>query len=232
MKKYVYSKGVEAVTVETDGLGTINNFMITGLIGNNYHGLVHAGLNFKMGDEVSIPTMLNMAKTCECKLECYEGNELIIDESVDFSGGIPEEVGTIFGLLLGVAFNEATYYSEVPKSYTEQYPYADSKDSLPWLVAKFNKIVVDESAQDTAEYQVQVFADERQLEFRGNVETAIGKLSEDKKTLTAKASSYLMFDIVRDLGITRPSMVTWFTIRFIFGGRTYEAKTFVTPGTI
>lgn len=47
MKKYVYSKGAEAVTVETDGLATINNFMVTGLIGKNYHGLVQAGLNFK-----------------------------------------------------------------------------------------------------------------------------------------------------------------------------------------
>ena len=43
MKKYVYSKGAEAVTVETDGLATINNFMVTGLIGKNYHGLVQAG---------------------------------------------------------------------------------------------------------------------------------------------------------------------------------------------
>ena len=59
MKKYVYSKGAEAVTVETDGLATINNFMVTGLIGKNYHGLVQAGLNFKMGDEVTIPMMLN-----------------------------------------------------------------------------------------------------------------------------------------------------------------------------
>ena len=74
MKKYVYSKGAEAVTVETDGLATINNFMVTGLIGKNYHGLVQAGLNFKMGDEVTIPMMLNAAKTCECKVECYEGN--------------------------------------------------------------------------------------------------------------------------------------------------------------
>ena len=49
MKKYVYSKGAEAVTVGTDGLATINNFMITGLIGKNYSGLVSAGLNFKIG---------------------------------------------------------------------------------------------------------------------------------------------------------------------------------------
>ena len=56
--------------------------------------------------------------------------------------------------------------------------------------------------------------------------------SEDKKTLTAKASNSLMFEIVKDLGILRPEMVTWFTIRFIYGGRTYEAKTYVTPGTI
>lgn len=217
MKKYVYSKGAEAVTVETDGLGTINNFMITGLIGKNYSGLVSAGLNFKMGDEVTIPTMLNMAKTCKCKVECYEGNELIIDESADFTSGVPEEVGTIFGLQLGVAFNEATYY-------------AASKASLPWLVAKFKKIAADADEQETSEYQVQVFADERQLEFRGN-SADLGTLSEDKKTLTAKASNSLMFEIVKDLGILRPEMVTWFTIRFIYGGRTYEAKTFVTPGT-
>lgn len=218
MKKYVYSKGAEAVTVETDGLATINNFMVTGLIGKNYHGLVQAGLNFKMGDEVTIPMMLNAAKTCECKVECYEGNELIIDESADFTSGVPAEVGTIFGLQLGVAFNEATYY-------------AASKASLPWLVAKFKKIAADADEQETSEYQVQVFADERQLEFRGN-SADLGTLSEDKKTLTAKASNSLMFEIVKDLGILRPEMVTWFTIRFIYGGRTYEAKTFVTPGTI
>lgn len=231
MKKYVYSKGAEAVTVETDGLGTINNFMITGLIGKNYSGLVSAGLNFKMGDEVTIPTMLNMAKTCECKVECYEGNELIIDESADFTSGVPAEVGTIFGLQLGVAFNEATYYAVVPKSYTDKYDYAASKASLPWLVAKFKKIAADADEQETSEYQVQVFADERQLEFRGN-SADLGKLSEDKKTLTEKASNLLMFEIVKDLGILRSEMVTWFTIRFIYGGRTYEAKTYVTPGTI
>lgn len=231
MKKYVYSKGAEAVTVETDGLGTINNFMITGLIGKNYSGLVSAGLNFKMGDEVTTPTMLNMAKTCECKVECYEGNELIIDESADFTSGVPAEVGTIFGLQLGVAFNEATYYAVVPKSYTDQYDYAASKAFLPWLVAKFKKIAADADEQETSEYQVQVFADERQLEFRGD-SADLGTLSEDKKTLTAKVSNSLMFEIVKDLGILRPEMVTWFTIRFIYGGRTYEAKTFVTPGTI
>lgn len=231
MKKYVYSKGAEAVTVETDGLATINNFMVTRLIGKNYHGLVQAGLNFKMGDEVTIPMMLNVAKTCECKVECYEGNELIIDESADFTRGVPAEVGTIFGLQLGVAFNEATYYAVVPKSYTDQYDYAASKGLLPWLVAKFKKIAADSGEQETSEYQVQVFADERQLEFRGN-SADLGTLSEDKKTLTAKASDSLMFEIVKDLGILRPEMVTWFTIRFIYGGRTYEAKTFVTPGTI
>lgn len=231
MKKYVYSKGAEAVTVETDGLATITNFMVTGLIGKNYHGLVQAGLNFKMGDEVTISMMLNAAKTCECKVECYEGNELIIAESADFTSGVPAEVGTIFGLQLGVAFNEATYYAVVPKSYTDEHDYAASKASLPLLVAKFKKIAADADEQETSEYQVQVFADERQLEFRGN-SADLGTLSEDKKTLTAKASNSLMFEIVKDLGILRPEMVTWFTIRFIYGGRPYEAKTFVTPGTI
>lgn len=226
MKKYVYSKGEETVTVETDGLAAINNFMVTGLIGQNYGGLVHAGLAFKMGDTVSIPEMLNAAKRCECKVECYEGGTLIIDESADFTGGEPEPKGIIFGLQLGVAYNEATYNSVVPASYVEQYPYSASKDVLPWLVAKFNK-----QGGDDDEYQVKVWADDAQLSFK-NVPESVGTVSADGKVLTSKAKEYIMFDIVRDLTIYNPKAVTWFTIQFIYDNRTYEAKVFVTPNTI
>lgn len=226
MKKYVYSKGEETVTVETDGLAAINNFMVTGLIGQNYGGLVHAGLAFKMGDTVSIPEMLNAAKRCECKVECYEGGTLIIDESADFTGGEPEPKGIIFGLQLGVAYNEATYNSVVPASYVEQYPYSASKDVLPWLVAKFNK-----QGADDDEYQVKVWADDAQLSFK-NVPESVGTVSEDSKVLTSKMKEYIMFNIVRDLTIYNPKAVTWFTIQFIYDNRTYEAKVFVTPNTI
>lgn len=226
MKKYVYSKGEETVTVETDGLAAINNFMVTGLIGQNYGGLVHAGLAFKMGDTVSIPEMLNAAKRCECKVECYEGGTLIIDESADFTGGDPEPKGIIFGLSLGVAFNEATYNSVVPASYVEKYPYSASKDSLPRLVAKFNK-----QGADDDEYQVKVWADDAQLSFK-NIPESVGTVSADGKVLTSKAKEYIMFDIVRDLTIYNPKAVTWFTIQFIYDNRTYEAKVFVTPNTI
>lgn len=226
MKKYVYSKGEETVTVETDGLAAINNFMVTGLIGQNYGGLVHAGLAFKMGDTVSIPEMLNAAKRCECKVECYEGGTLIIDESADFTGGEPEPKGIIFGLQLGVAYNEATYNSVVPASCVEQYPYSASKDVLPWLVAKFNK-----QGADDDEYQVKVWADDAQLSFK-NVPESVGTVSEDGKVLTSKMKEYIMFDIVRDLTIYNPKAVTWFTIQFIYDNRTYEAKVFVTPNTI
>lgn len=226
MKKYVYSKGEETVTVETDGLAAINNFMVTGLIGQNYGGLVHAGLAFKMGDTVSIPEMLNAAKRCECKVECYEGGTLIIDESADFTGGEPEPKGIIFGLQLGVAYNEATYNSVVPASYVEQYPYSASKDVLPWLVAKFNK-----QGADDDEYQVKVWADDAQLSFK-NVPESFGTVSEDGKVLTSKMKEYIMFDIVRGLTIYNPKAVTWFTIQFIYDNRTYEAKVFVTPNTI
>lgn len=226
MKKYVYSKGEETVTVETDGLAAINNFMVTGLIGQNYGGLVHAGLAFKMGDTVSIPEMLNAAKRCECKVECYEGGTLIIDESADFTGGEPEPKGIIFGLQLGVAYNEATYNSVVPASYVEQYPYSASKDVLPWLVAKFNK-----QGADDDEYQVKVWADDAQLSFK-NVPESVGTVSEDGKVLTSKMKEYIMFGIVRDLTIYNPKAVTWFTIQFIYDNRTYEAKVFVTPNTI
>lgn len=226
MKKYVYSKGEETVTVETDGLAAINNFMVTGLIGQNYGGLVHAGLAFKMGDTVSIPEMLNAAKRCECKVECYEGGTLIIDESADFTGGEPEPKGIIFGLQLGVAYNEATYNSVVPASYVEQYPYSASKDVLPWLVAKFNK-----QGADDDECQVKVWADDAQLSFK-NVPESVGTVSEDGKVLTSKMKEYIMFNIVRDLTIYNPKAVTWFTIQFIYDNRTYEAKVFVTPNTI
>jgi hypothetical protein len=226
MKKYVYSKGEETVTVETDGLAAINNFMVTGLIGQNYGGLVHAGLAFKMGDTVSIPEMLNAAKRCECKVECYEGGTLIIDESADFTGGEPEPKGIIFGLQLGVAYNEATYNSVVPASYVEQCPYSASKDVLPWLVAKFNK-----QGADDDEYQVKVWADDAQLSFK-NVPESVGTVSEDGKVLTSKMKEYIMFDIVRELTIYNPKAVTWFTIQFIYDNRTYEAKVFVTPNTI
>lgn len=226
MKKYVYSKGEETVTVETDGLAAINNFMVTGLIGQNYGGLVHAGLAFKMGDTVSIPEMLNAAKRCECKVECYEGGTLIIDESADFTGGEPEPKGIIFGLQLGVAYNEATYNSVVPASYVEQYPYSASKDVLPWLVAKFNK-----QGADDDEYQVKVWADDAQLSFK-NVPESVGTVSEDGKVLTSKMKEYIMFDIVRNLTIYNPKAVTWFTIQFIYDNRTYEAKVFVTSNTI
>lgn len=221
MKKYVYSKGEETVTVETDGLAAINNFMVTGLIGQNYGGLA-----FKMGDTVSIPEMLNAAKRCECKVECYEGGTLIIDESADFTGGEPEPKGIIFGLQLGVAYNEATYNSVVPASHVEQYPYSASKDVLPWLVAKFNK-----QGADDDEYQVKVWADDAQLSFK-NVPESVGTVSEDGKVLTSKMKEYIMFDIVRDLTIYNPKAVTWFTIQFIYDNRTYEAKVFVTPNTI
>lgn len=85
MKKYVYTKGEERVTVETDGFGSIDNFMVTGLIGSNYDGFVHDGLDFKMGDRVSIAKMQNVAQVCKATLEVYDGDTLIPAESVDYS---------------------------------------------------------------------------------------------------------------------------------------------------
>lgn len=85
MKKYIYSKGNEVVTVETDGFGTINNFMVTGLIGKDYGGLVSDGMMLKMGDVVTIPMILNIAKGCKCKVEAYDGDQYIVEESGDFT---------------------------------------------------------------------------------------------------------------------------------------------------
>ena len=89
MKKYVFTKKVDEVVqmliVETDGLGTINNFMVTGLIcpkGMTYKDIVEAGFDLKMGDSVSGAQILNVAKATGCEVRCYEGDKLIEDESL------------------------------------------------------------------------------------------------------------------------------------------------------
>lgn len=225
MKKYIYTKNGEQVIVETDGLAAINNFMVTGVIGKDYDGLIAAGFAFKMGDEVSVAYMLNVAKVCACKVECYEGNKLLVNESADFTTEV-EEAGEIFGLSLGIAYDEETYGAVVPESYVEQYPYEQSKDSLPWLVAKFTKKPVAKE-----DFEVRVFANDRQLEFRGN-SGSVGTLSNDNMVLTVTAKEYLMFEVVKDLGVLDPKEVTWFTIQILYGNRQYEAKAYVTPQTI
>lgn len=94
MKKYVFTKKVDEVVqmliVETDGLGTINNFMVTGLIcpkGMTYKDIVEAGFDLKMGDSVSSAQILNVAKATGCEVRCYEGDKLIEDESLYEDGG-------------------------------------------------------------------------------------------------------------------------------------------------
>lgn len=89
MKKYVFTKKVDEVVqmliVETDGLGTINNFMVTGLIcpkGMTYKDIIEAGFDLKMGDSVSSAQILNVAKATGCEVRCYEGDKLIEDESL------------------------------------------------------------------------------------------------------------------------------------------------------
>lgn len=225
MKKYVYSKGDEKVTVETDGLGTINNFMITGLIGKNYGSIVAAGLDFNMGQSVTIAEMVNAAKKTKCKLECYEGNKLIVDESGDFTNGGEAPAGVLNSLSLGIAFDEATYNSVVPASYRETYDYAASKDALPWLVALLSR------TEEKETLEVRLKADDVDLTFN-NVPENVGTVSEDKKVLTTKVKNYLMFDIVKDLNILYPKDVTWFKMEITYCGYVYTAAIFVTPNTI
>lgn len=230
MKKYVYTKGAQSVTVETDGLSGINNFMVTGLIGNSYGDIVAAGFHLQMGDSVTIAEMLNIAKACKCKVACYEGNSLLVNESADYSEGAEEPKAILSGLSLAVAYDEKSYNAVVPASYVEQYPYSQSEPSMPWLVAKFQKIVAPE--QTAGAMKIQMWADDSQLSF-GGTSANVGTVSEDKKTLTTdKAESSVMFEIKNDLGVLDPKKVTWFKIRIEFEGREYLAKTFVTPDSI
>ena len=230
MKKYVYTKGAQSVTVETDGLGGINNFMVTGLIGNSYGDIVAAGFHLQMGDSVTIAEMLNIAKACKCKVACYEGNRLLVNESADYSEGAEEPKGIISGLSLAVAYDEKSYNAVVPASYVEQYPYSQSESSMPWLVAKLQKVVAPE--QTAGVMKIQMWADDSQLSF-GGTSANVGTVSEDKKTLTTdKVKTSVMFEIKNDLGVLDPKKVTWFKIRIEFEGREYLAKVFVTPDSI
>lgn len=230
MKKYVYTKGAQSVTVETDGLSGINNFMVTGLIGNSYGDIVAAGFHLQMGDSVTIAEMLNIAKACKCKVACYEGNRLLVNESADYSEGAEEPKAILSGLSLAVAYDEKSYNAVVPASYVEQYPYSQSEPSMPWIVAKFQKVVAPE--QKAGAMKIQMWADDSQLSF-GGTSANVGTVSEDKKTLTTdKAESSVMFEVKNDLGVLDPKKVTWFKIRIEFEGREYLAKTFVTPDSI
>ena len=218
------------MTVETDGLSGINNFMVTGLMGNSYGDIVAAGFHLQMGDSVTIAEMLNIAKACKCKVACYEGNRLLVNESADYSEGAEEPKGIISGLSLAVAHDEKSYNAVVPASYIEQYPYSQSESSMPWVVAKFQKVVAPE--QKAGVMKIQMWADDSQLSF-GGTSANVGTISEDKKTLTIdKAESSVMFEVKNDLGVLDPKKVTWFKIRIEFEGREYLAKTFVTPDSI
>lgn len=230
MKKYVYTKGAQSVTVETDGWGGINNFMVTGLTGHSYGDIVAAGFHLQMGDSVTIAEMLNIAKACKCKVACYEGNRLLVNESADYSEGAEEPKGIISGLSLAVAYDEKSYNAVVPASYVEQYPYSQSESSMPWLVAKLQKVVAPE--QTAGVMKIQMWADDSQLSF-GGTSANVGTVSEDKKTLTTdKVKTSVMFEIKNDLGVLDPKKVTWFKIRIEFEGREYLAKVFVTPDSI
>lgn len=229
MKKYIYTKESESVIVETDGLGRIDNFMVTGVIGRNYSGLVQSGFFFKMGDAVSIASMLNMAKLCKAKVECFEGDVLVQDESADYVENEPELDGTIEGLSLAIVKDKATYEANMFPEYVEAHPYEEglTNNNFPWLVARFKK----QTEKPDSTYQVQVLADDRVLDFVGT-SANLGEISEDMKTLTCKAKNGLSWEVVADLGIVEPKNVTWFTIRITYSGVLYEAKLNVTPDTI
>lgn len=227
MKKYVYTKDAEMVTVETDGLGTINNFMITGLIGENYGNMVHAGFSFGMGDSVTIAEMLNMAKAIEAKVECYEGDKLIVDESADFTSGSGEPTEFINGLDLKVIYDEKTFKAYMPASYQEQYPWDENTAAtFPWLIATFDRTGGKDATMD-----ITLMANDNQLSFT-DIEASVGTVSEDGKTLTTSAQHFVSFEIINELNVTTPADVTWFKIRALYSGRAYDAAVYVTPTTI
>lgn len=222
MKKYVYTKGKDRVTVETDGFGSIGNFMVTGIFGDKSK-LVPLGSSLKTGDEVSVANMINIAKKCECDLVVYGSNDEIDTEvSQNF-------VPRIENLKVGIAFDEESYNSVVPKSYRDQYDYEASQDSLPWLVMTFDK--VDENGKYQMELSINygVSSLDTEASFAESCD-AVGTRSEDNKVLTLKkeTKNYVMFEVKKDLqisdGITTNKK---FGVSVKYAGENYSAETTV-----
>ena len=132
----------------------------------------------------------------------------------------------------GVAYDEKSYTAIVPPAYVEQYPFSESESSMPWLVAKFQKVMNSEPDGEAPMMEVRMWADDYQLSF-GGTSSNVGTVSEDGKVLTTnKANSSLMFEVKKDLGVLDPKKVTWFRIRIDFEDRAYFAETYVTPYSI
>lgn len=222
MKKYVYTKGEERVTVETDGIGSINNFMVTGVIGLKPIGseLVRSGFDVKMGDSTSVASLINLAKKCECDLVVYGDNDKIDSEaSQNFTPRLEN-------LQLGVAYDENSYNSVVPESYRQEYDYEASKDSLPWLVMTFNKVDENNTYAPKITMNYGVSEPDTQVTFAKSCE-AIGTLSNDDKVLTLDKAknNYAMFEIKADLQISDGIETNKnFSVNVEYAGENYGAN--------
>ena len=96
------------------------------------------------------------------------------------------------GLTGGIVFDEDTYNSLVPATYREQYDYAASESSLPWVVFTYELVgTVD----------LKISKDGAPCTF-SNIPESMGVVAEDGQTLKVSHNGTIMFDLRKDLGIS------------------------------
>lgn len=94
----------------------------------------------------------------------------------------------------GIIFTENGYNAIVPESYRNQYSYAESQPSMPWLWFNFKK------TPKNRKYYVQIRKDGVAKKFVGT-SSNLGKLLNNDMILECTADEYISWEIVKDLGI-------------------------------
>lgn len=102
-----------------------------------------------------------------------------------------QNTSTFSGLTGGIVSDEESYNTLVPVEYREQYDYAASESSLPWVVFTY-KLVGSVDLNITKDGTPCTFS---------NIPETMGTVSEDGETLHVIHDGTIMFDLVRDLGI-------------------------------
>lgn len=132
------------------------------------------------------------------KVEDSGEGSYVIEGTSEYGNSIMEFSTTLlpFGVKYqGVVTDEKSYDALVPADYREEYPYEDSKDSLPWIVIGFENAPVSSGKRviitmaPTATY--------------GDGVDKLGTVSEDRSSLDMMAKNYVMFEVIKDLGFEK-----------------------------
>lgn len=116
---------------------------------------------------------------------------------------IPPAVPFPNDLKIMFVVDRETYYRNLPKHYTDRYPWADDPNipnSLPWFVMWWDKVV------STAEMSLTIKKDGVDV-ILSNITDRLSSVSEDGKTFTTTLPMDVFWDMDAQMGITEPNGV-------------------------